>query len=167
MSERVQTKPLERWVGQTVYRSVRPTHGPYSFKTVALRRGKIMDIFEDKKHNFKNEHQMHLTYYDVDINWYTLQVMRPPIPEPFEHNKHYSPRVDAPFNYGLKTVFECSIFCQGGLIGADGPSYTEPQPKELIDLLPLYRQIVMNPDKEFYPHPDFEHLIREKSDVDG
>lgn len=167
MSERVQTKPLERWIGQTVYRNVHPTHGPHAYKTIAVRRGTIMKILEDKNHNFKNEHQMHLTYFDVDINWHTLEVSRPPIPEPFRFNQDYSPRVAAPFNYGLSTVFEYDILCQGGLIGTDGPSFETPQSQELVDLLPLYRQIIMNPDKEYYPHPEFEHLIREKSDVDG
>lgn len=158
MTQRVQTKPFERWIGQTVYREVHPTHGPYANKTVAVRRGVIKDIYP-----FQRYPLLHETHFEVDIVWWTLEVKTTPIPEGFrmhpgpkEHNYH--PRVEAPFDYGLCTLFEYDLLVRGALLGKDGPTWDEPQSEHLIEMLPLYQRILDNPDA---PYIIFEEKINE------
>ena len=167
--QRLQNVCLERWVGQEVYRWVRPAHGLYANKNIALRRAIIQDIYEEKTrfgdYTFANGRQLHLVYFDVDIDWHCLQIMRPSIPNPIDFYKKtgvYHKRVERPFDQGLITIFEMNILVNGGLLTSNTVGvYDEPQPESLKEVLPTYEKVLLSPGKSHYFNPV---LFPEKED---
>jgi hypothetical protein len=134
-----QTKPLGRWIGQFVYRSVIPSVGPNAYKLLGYRRGVIRCICPRR-----GGEMLHHTEWFVGVNWHTGEVTRgEDIP------KH--DRFSAPFDYGLMTLDEMVILVQGGLLGKDGPVFNEPQCDSLKAVLPLYETILSRPIDDWHP----------------
>jgi hypothetical protein len=145
----VQTKCYQRWVGQDVWREVYPTLGPLAFKTLGIRRGKIISIHEEFPHyTFSKGLQLHQVAWEANFDWHTGEPKT-------ENLREYEKFSNGIFEYGLTTPFEMTILVRGGLLqkGTAGV-FTEPQIDRVKILIPLYKRVLANPNATFFSARD-------------
>ena len=143
-SNKTQTLCFERWVGQTVYRTVKPTIGPNKNQIIGIRRGRIIGQYRriSRNHPYRVE-LLYRTRWDAMIDWHTGKGRTENLPK-------YEVYDGAMYEYGFISRFELGVLVKGGLLETGTPGYfKEAQSNYLLSIVPLYKAALNNPEALF------------------
>ena len=131
-----QSKCFERWLGQTIYRSITPTFGNFSGRNLGYKRGTVIKLFKDEFQRCNVE-----VLWEVDINERTGEIKKE------KYCSNY-------FDWGVCSLFELEILARGGLLSLKESKgcFLEEQCKSLIEIIPLIKSIIENPAQDFFPN---------------
>jgi hypothetical protein len=136
-----------RKIGDIVWDEVTPSCGPLRDKTIGLKRGRVSNIFTDRRGR-----------ESVQVEWFgDMEPQTGTIRAAAEIPDHSARSTK--FDWGVVNAKELGIIIKGGLLDGEDGCFTEPQCDGLIALHPLYQLALDNPGAAVVINPEYSAIL--------